>query len=254
MTESLPYVLLFIICFSLCVVDGRDYFMSADLWCEISSRVPEDAVYLIDWHFNQDLTMRYNSTRGQWTGLTPGGTITASWLNEDPDDVLQRKLELRLICINNVAAVVNATELNIAEPNVKLTSVKSDSSGQPDTLVCSAYDFYPKTIKLTWHTNGQEVTSDVTYSDVLSNGDWTYQVHSYLEYTPTWQETVTCVVEHASLTEPKYYRWAESQRSYLVSGSSLLLLGAVCLSVGLVRYRRKRLAGCVSQEPPDSGI
>ena len=98
------------------------------------------------------------------------------------------------------------------EPHVKLTSVEQSSSRHPAMLVCSAYDFYPRPIRVTWLRNKQEVTSDVTSTEELSDGDWFYQIHSYLEYTPTPGETITCMVEHASLREPKLYHWGETVR------------------------------------------
>lgn len=76
-------------------------------------------------------------------------------------------------------------------------------------LVCSAYDFYSKPIRVMWLKNGQEVTSNVTSTEELVNGDWTYQIHSHLEYTPTPGERITCMVEHFSLTEPKLYDWGK---------------------------------------------
>lgn len=97
-----------------------------------------------------------------------------------------------------------------AEPNVKMRSVEAASSRHSAMLVCSAYDFYPKQIRLTWLRDGKEVTSDVTSTEELSNGNWLFQIHSYLEYTPIHGEKITCMVEHASLMEPKLYGWGRS--------------------------------------------
>ncbi len=94
-----------------------------------------------------------------------------------------------------------------AEPSVTLVEITS--SDHDPMLVCSAYDFYPKYIKVTWHRNGQEVTLGVTVSEVMTNGDWTYQVHSYLELTAGQQDGISCMVEHTSLREPKIYDWGE---------------------------------------------
>ncbi|XP_029598981.1 DLA class II histocompatibility antigen, DR-1 beta chain-like, partial [Salmo trutta] len=95
------------------------------------------------------------------------------------------------------------------EPYISLRSVELFSTRHPAMLVCSAYDFYPKPIRVTWLKNGQEVTADVTSTEELANGDWTYQIYSHLEYTPTTGERITCMVEHFSLTEPKLYKWGK---------------------------------------------
>lgn len=97
-----------------------------------------------------------------------------------------------------------------AEPSISLQAVETTASSHNTLLVCSAYDFYPTNIRITWYQNGQEVTSGVTLSEVMTNGDWTYQVHSYLEYSSGRHDAVTCMVEHASLKEPKIYEWGEN--------------------------------------------
>ncbi|XP_045898011.1 H-2 class II histocompatibility antigen, A-S beta chain-like, partial [Micropterus dolomieu] len=68
---------------------------------------------------------------------------------------------------------------------------------------------YPKQIRVGWLRDGQEVTSDVTSTDELADGDWYYQVHSHLEYTPRSGEKISCVVEHASLKEPLVTDWGK---------------------------------------------
>ncbi|KAL3978519.1 myosin III [Sarotherodon galilaeus] len=215
-----------------CSVDEDGYFMFADFCCVMHSRDPKTVEYLIDWYFNKEFTMQYNSTVGKWTGLTPAGLITASQFNEDKFDVDQRKAEKQLTCVNNVDAVFNG---------------EGDHTSSHDTiLVCCVYDFYPKHILVTWYLNGQEVTEGVTISEVMTNGDWTYQVHSYLEYTPSPKDGVTCTVEHVSLKEPKSSYWDSSlrpsERSYLAGGVCALLFGALTLSLGLIYYRRKTSA------------
>ncbi|XP_031157253.1 HLA class II histocompatibility antigen, DQ beta 1 chain-like isoform X2 [Sander lucioperca] len=234
--------LIFLCLFSQSVdADGNGYFMYADFWCAVYSRDREQVEYLVDWYFNEEFMMQYNSTVGSWVGFTPAGLVSASMLNEDKHDLLQRRVEKQMICVNNVDLIFNTTEENMAEPSVTL--VETTSSSHDTMLVCSAYDFYPKYIRVTWYRNGQEVTSGVTFSEVMTNGDWTYQVHYYLEYTPGQQDNVSCMVEHVSLRKPKVYDWDSSmhrtERSYLIGGASALLLGAVLLSAGLVHYRRK---------------
>lgn len=86
-------------------------------------------------------------------------------------------------------------------------------------LMCSAYDFYPKMIKVTWYRNGKDITSDMTATDELADGDWYYQVHSHLEFTPKTGEKISCMVEHRSLKEPLEIVWGENTGSCLACRS-----------------------------------
>ncbi|GLD63644.1 uncharacterized protein AKAME5_001524400 [Lates japonicus] len=145
-----------------------------------------------------------------------------------------------------VLAYCKAEEKNPPEvtvdPNVRLRSAEAASSRHPAMLICSAYNFYPRHISLTWLRDGEVVTSGVMSTDVLSNGNWLYQIHTYLEYTPKPGEKITCKVEHVSLKEPKLYDWdplSESQRNKIAVGTAGLVLGLVFLFAGLIYYKKK---------------
>lgn len=97
----------------------------------------------------------------------------------------------------------------ISAPKIKLNSEKQPNGEHHSTLVCSAYDFYPKQIRLTWLRDGHKVTSAVSSSEVMSDGNWYYQIHSYLEYTQIPGEKITCMVEHLSLSEPLLEVWGK---------------------------------------------
>ncbi|XP_040900787.1 boLa class II histocompatibility antigen, DQB*0101 beta chain-like isoform X2 [Toxotes jaculatrix] len=132
------------------------------------------------------------------------------------------------------------SELHV-EPYVRLRSVEAASSKHPAMLVCSVHDFYPKQIRVTWRRDGKTVTSDVTSTDELPNGNWLYQMHSYLEYTPRRGEKITCVVEHASLMSPKLYDWDpihESDRNKIAAGTAGLLLGLIFLLAGVIYFQK----------------
>ncbi|KAM9836622.1 H-2 class II histocompatibility antigen, I-A beta chain-like [Aulostomus maculatus] len=126
------------------------------------------------------------------------------------------------------------------KPSVLLRSEDPPPGHHPAMLVCSVYDFYPEHIKVSWFRDGQEVTSGVTSTDEWANAD---QIHSHLVYTPRAGEKISCVVEHASLTEPLYTDWdpsmPESERNKIAIGASGLVLGLILSLAGFIYYKRK---------------
>ncbi len=124
------------------------------------------------------------------------------------------------------------------EPSVSLKSVEAVGSKHPSMLLCSAYNFYPKQIRVTWLRNGKEVTSDVTSTDELPNGNWLYQIHTYLEYTPTPGENISCMVKHASLVEPKLYGWGKRvcMCKLLVKSQAIFEVLLLNLSITILCY------------------
>uniref|UniRef100_A0A3Q4HJ52 Ig-like domain-containing protein n=1 Tax=Neolamprologus brichardi TaxID=32507 RepID=A0A3Q4HJ52_NEOBR len=194
----------------------------------------EETEYTVSYFFNKNLMMEYNSTRGNWTGFTAYTIEAAKWWNSDHLDPLKKRIERKLL--------YNLTTI----PTVRLKSVKRPNGEHASTLVCSAYNFYPKQIRMMWMRNGQEVTTDVSYSDVMPNGDWYYQTHSYLEYFPTSAEKIACMVEHLGLSEPMFVVWDPSlpveQRTRIAVGLCGLVIGFVIAISGIIYYNKKSAA------------
>ncbi|NWS79151.1 HB2L protein, partial [Crotophaga sulcirostris] len=74
-------------------------------------------------------------------------------------------------------------------------------------LLCHVTGFYPAEIEVKWFKNGQEEVERVVSTEVMQNGDWTYQVLVWLESSPRRGETYACQVEHASLQRPVTQAW-----------------------------------------------
>ncbi|NXN20300.1 HB2L protein, partial [Indicator maculatus] len=81
-------------------------------------------------------------------------------------------------------------------PQVQIHAVQSSSLPQSTRLVCAVLDFYPAEVEVKWFRNGQEETESVVSTEVLQNGDWTYQVLVLLESSPQRGDTYLCQVEH----------------------------------------------------------
>ncbi|XP_050974005.1 boLa class II histocompatibility antigen, DQB*0101 beta chain-like [Labeo rohita] len=106
-------------------------------------------------------------------------------------------------------------------------------------LICSAYDFYPKPIKLTWMRDDKEMTADVTSTEELADGDWYYQIHSHLEYFPKPGEKISCVLEHASSNKAMIYDLGENRADIIITGAAGVVLGVIMAAGGLIYYKRR---------------
>ncbi|NXL82620.1 HB2A protein, partial [Leptocoma aspasia] len=92
-------------------------------------------------------------------------------------------------------------------PSVSISLVPSISQPGPGRLLCSVMDFYPAEIQLRWFQGQQELSGHVVATDVVPNGDWTYQLLVLLETPPQRRVTYTCQVEHVSLEHPLSRHW-----------------------------------------------
>ncbi|KAJ0000397.1 hypothetical protein NQD34_012239, partial [Periophthalmus magnuspinnatus] len=186
-------------------LSGVAHYVHGTETCRFSAE--DDVVFSAQLYYNKQLFASFNSTTEKFTGYTKEAKDIADGLNQNPRALREMKYALKTCkelipeVLKSVQAAGNFTELKIyttQEPQVRVFSTKTGSSDHPGILVCSAYSFYPKPLTLTWFRNEEEVTSSVTFTDEMSNGNWLYQKHSYLEYTPTAADHISCMVEHAS--------------------------------------------------------
>uniref|UniRef100_A0A3B4YZE5 Ig-like domain-containing protein n=1 Tax=Seriola lalandi dorsalis TaxID=1841481 RepID=A0A3B4YZE5_SERLL len=194
--------------------------------CIFNDRDFEEVEYIVTNLYNKKLMMEFNSTRGNWTGFTAYSMEIVKNRN-NPLDRIQREFEKKVLCTDNI------DEITVASPTIKLKSVKKSSNRHPAMLVCSAYHFYPKQIRVTWLQNGQAMTLEISSSDVLPDGDWYYQIHSYMAYTPSPGEKITCMVEHLEPSLP-VVEWIK-----IVVGLCGMMLGFVIVSSGFIYYKKK---------------
>ncbi|XP_056152758.1 H-2 class II histocompatibility antigen, E-S beta chain-like [Lampris incognitus] len=171
--------------------------------CVFTSSELPDIEFIRSYYFNKIEFMRFNSTVGKHVGYDEFGIRNAERANNDPAFLAEGRAQKERYCKPGIEIDYQAALDKTAEPSVRLTSVTPPSGRHPAMLMCSVYNFFPKYISVTWLRDGQPVTSDVTSTDELANGDWYYQIHSHLEYTPRSGEKITCMVEHASFPSPK---------------------------------------------------
>ncbi|XP_041634840.1 rano class II histocompatibility antigen, A beta chain-like [Cheilinus undulatus] len=234
----LSFSLLFI---SLCTADGSMVTSAMD--CMFNSSNANDIEYTWSTYYNRMEVVRFSSSVGWFVSLHEYMDSVAEGLNNDTQLILNQRLMKYTVCQPNSMVWYDTTLSKSVKPYASLQSETPPAGKHPAMLVCSAYKFYPKEIKVSWLIDGQEVTSDVSITDAWSDGDWYYQIHSYLEYTPKSAQNITCVVEHISLDSPLYTHWdpflSNSDRIKTAIGATGLALGLFVLLVGFIYYKTK---------------
>ncbi|XP_026801473.3 H-2 class II histocompatibility antigen, E-S beta chain [Pangasianodon hypophthalmus] len=193
--------------------------------------------FIHSWYFNKIEHLRYNSTIDKYTGYTDSGVMEAESLNKDPSNSLS--FFVGQICINYKDKYFTKF-LKTVKPEVTVRSLRSESDVKQAVLMCTAYDYFPSGIKVSWLRDGKIVSEGVSSTDELSDGDWYYQIHTYLEYVPRPGENISCMVEHESLTRPHIHTWDPplpvAERNKLIIGIFLLVLGIVLAVAGFLYY------------------
>ncbi|XP_043861475.1 major histocompatibility complex class I-related gene protein [Dromiciops gliroides] len=109
------------------------------------------------------------------------------------------------------------------------------------TLICKAYGFYPPEITLTWIKNGELITQETEYGDILPSGDGTYQTWVSLEIDPQSKDHYSCQVEHNDFVKVLHVPVESKSISLLVEiVSGLTVFVLFLIGMGIFVYRRKQ--------------
>uniref|UniRef100_A0A3B1JKI3 Ig-like domain-containing protein n=1 Tax=Astyanax mexicanus TaxID=7994 RepID=A0A3B1JKI3_ASTMX len=223
----------------LLFVDGYDFYTETEC---VFSEALTDVEYIATWYFNKDPVLRFNSTVGKFVGFTELGVKNADAWNKGPY-LQQYKAKRDAYCTNNIQIDQSIVLVKSVPPKIWINSEKQASGDQPAVLICSAFDFYPPAIDVYWLRDGEKVTGGFIATEEMADGDWYYQVHSRLDYTPKSGEKISCVVEHVSSTKPIITDWnpslPETDRNKIAIGSSGLVLGLVLSAAGFIYYKKK---------------
>uniref|UniRef100_A0A8D0FL05 Ig-like domain-containing protein n=1 Tax=Strix occidentalis caurina TaxID=311401 RepID=A0A8D0FL05_STROC len=195
---------------------------------------------------NREQYTHFDSDVGLYVADTPLGEFQAKYRNSQPDLLEQQRAEVDRFCRHNYQVLTPFITERKVEPKVRVAPVQSSSLPQTDRLACYVTGFYPAQIEVKWFQNGREETERVVSTDVIPNGDWTYQVLVMLETTPQRGDTYTCQVEHVSLQHPVSQHWelqSDGARSKMLTGVGGFVLGLIFLVLGLGLYVRKKVSG-----------
>uniref|UniRef100_A0A672L0G0 H-2 class II histocompatibility antigen, I-E alpha chain-like n=1 Tax=Sinocyclocheilus grahami TaxID=75366 RepID=A0A672L0G0_SINGR len=227
--------------FDTVCTDWTDDYYIRQSRCIYSSPDFSDMVYIDSFYLNQFLFTQFNSTLRKFVGFSEIGMRVAEGWNNSPFLLSERTGWLKTfllffyICVISICAYTNWKTIINGKKCFNVMTV----------LMCSAYEFYPPRIKVSWLRDGKPVTSEVTSTMEMADGDWYYQIHSELEYTPKSGEKVSCMVEHASFNKPMFYDWdpslLEYERNKVAIGASGLVLGIIITATGLIYFKKKSI-------------
>ncbi|XP_054663642.1 class II histocompatibility antigen, B-L beta chain-like [Grus americana] len=217
----------------------QDWFVAECQYLNGTERVRA----VVRYSYNREQYAHFDSDVGRYVGDTPLGEYQAKYWNSQPDEPERTQAEVDTVCRHNYGLLRSFTVERRVRPELSVFPMQSSSLPQTNRLVCSVTGFYPAEIEVKWYKNGQEETERVVSTDVIQNGDWTYQVLVMLETVPQRGDTYMCQVEHASLQHPLTQHWelqSDAGRSKMLTGVGGFVLGLIFLALGLFLYMRKK--------------
>nr|AFN53615.1 IIB3 [Chrysolophus pictus] len=202
--------------------------------------------------YNRQQTLHFDSDVGKYVADSPLVESTVESWNNNTEYMEYARGAVDWYCRHNYGVFEFFTVQRSVEPKVRVSALQSGSLPETDRLACYVTGFYPPEIEVKWFHNGREETERVVSTDVMQNGDWTYQVLVVLEAVPRRGDSYVCRVEHASLRQPVSQPWeppADAGRSKLLTGVGGFVLGLVFLALGLVVFLRGHKGRPVAAAP-----
>ncbi|XP_070823574.1 rano class II histocompatibility antigen, A beta chain-like [Chaetodon trifascialis] len=227
----------------LCITPAGGYVYQMIYDCEYGENIT-DMVFFVKNIFNQKLLNIYDSRVGKYVGFGELGMRCAAHYNTQVWKMVQRRHQVETLCRYNARLFRRSTLDRKVRPIVEVHQTKPAGYEERSMLECSVMGFFPQEVRVSWLRDGAEVSTDVSSTDVLANGDWTFQLHSYLELTPKRGERVTCRVDHSSLKEGLEVDWdtfaLEAKYLKKTVGIIFFFIGFTAAAGGAAYYWWKR--------------
>ncbi|XP_053156162.1 H-2 class II histocompatibility antigen, E-S beta chain-like [Hemicordylus capensis] len=220
--------------------------------CHIATNGTQREAHLLDRYFwDRQEYVRFDSRVGEFRAVTELGEPDARLWNSLKDFLEIKRHEADSACLHNFDISVPFASKRRVQPVVTITLTDYDRSSQNGMLVCNVDGFFPLEIEIKWLRNGKEEDPHkVVTTDVMENGDWTYQIHVMLETQLMHGDVFGCQVEHASFKGPVTVQWepqTDSARSKKWTGVVGIVLGLVFLLPGLILYLKNKKGRAIPQ-------
>ncbi|XP_021573924.1 HLA class II histocompatibility antigen, DO beta chain isoform X2 [Carlito syrichta] len=198
----------------------EDFVIQAKADCYFTNGT-EKVRFVVRFIFNLEEYAHFDSDVGMFVALTRLGQPDAEQWNRRPDILARSRASVDALCRYNYRLGAPFTVERKVQPEVTVYPERTPFLQQHNLLLCSVTGFYPGDIKIRWFRNGQEERTGIMSTDLIRNGDWTFQTMVMLEMIPELGDVYTCLVDHPSLLSPVSVEWrAQSEYSWrkLLSG------------------------------------
>ncbi|XP_053147178.1 H-2 class II histocompatibility antigen, E-S beta chain-like [Hemicordylus capensis] len=201
--------------------------------------------YLVTYIWGRQDYVRFDNRVGEFQAVMPLGEPDARLWNSQKDFLEIKRHNVDRFCRHNYYNDIPFVHGRSVQPQVTIIPTEYDPSSLNTLLVCSVTGFYPSEIEIKWLRNGKEEgKSKVATTDLMRNGDWTYQIHVMLETHLERGDLYACQVEHSSLNGTVItVQWdpqSDSARNKMWTGVVGVVLGLVFFLPGLVLFLKNK--------------
>uniref|UniRef100_A0A8D0BNP1 Ig-like domain-containing protein n=1 Tax=Salvator merianae TaxID=96440 RepID=A0A8D0BNP1_SALMN len=202
-------------------------------------------VQMLDRYFwGRQEYVRFDSQVGKFVALTELGRPDAEYWNRE--FLQSEKADVDRFCRHNYGIDWPFARDRRVQPIVTITPMDHPTTSQNILLICNVGRFFPPDIEIKWFKNGEEEEgSHVSSTDLIRNGDWTFQTEVMLETQLERGDVYTCQVDHASLKEPVTVQWgrnpqSDAARSKMWTGIVGCILFLVFVTPGVFLYVKNK--------------
>uniref|UniRef100_A0A8D0BTD2 Ig-like domain-containing protein n=1 Tax=Salvator merianae TaxID=96440 RepID=A0A8D0BTD2_SALMN len=204
-------------------------------------------VQMLDRYFwGRQEYVRFDSQVGKFVALTELGRPDAEYWNRE--FLQSEKADVDRFCRHNYGIDWPFARDRRGEAGggrvLTITPMDHPTTSQNILLICNVGRFFPPDIEIKWFKNGEEEEgSHVSSTDLIRNGDWTFQTEVMLETQLERGDVYTCQVDHASLKEPVTVQWdpqSDAARSKMWTGIVGCILFLVFVTPGVFLYVKNK--------------